>query len=385
MSDLAQQRIKERIESRRNAGRLRTLQLTPDGVDFCSNDYLGLAQDTALSLQVSSQNDDLNNGSTGSRLISGNSPAHENLEQTLATQTGWDSALLFSTGYAANTGLLSAISEPGDLLILDQLAHASQIDGARLGKGDKCWFEHNNLQALEVLLKKPRHGLAFVAVESVYSMDGDEAPLTELATLCNQYDAALIVDEAHAVGVFGSKGMGLVHQLGLQSEVFACVYTWGKALGCHGAMVTGGVDLKNYLINYARSFIYSTAPSPHQVLSMRECWKTNLQAIELREQLHANIALFCDLSGDKATIELLPSRSAIQSIVIPGETQVRKVAAQLQQQGFAVKPIVAPTVPEGRERIRICLSALHTKEQVRTLALCIKNQLAGSLSEPSTK
>ena len=381
MSDAARQRIKERIESRRNAGRLRTLQATPDGVDFCSNDYLGLARDTALSLQISRQCDDLHNGSTGSRLISGNSLAHENLEQSLASQIDWDSALLFSTGYAANTGLLSAISEPGDLLILDQLAHASQIDGARLGKGDKCWFEHNNLQSLEALLKKTRTGLAFVAVESVYSMDGDEAPLQELVMLCKQYDAAIIVDEAHAVGVFGSGGMGLVHQLGLQSEIFACVYTWGKALGCHGAMVTGGNELKDYLINYARSFIYSTAPSPHQVLSMRACWEKSQQAVELREQLHTNIALFCELSGNAGNVELLPSRSAIQSIVIPGETQVRKVAALLQQQGFAVKPIVAPTVPPGRERIRICLSARHTQDQVTALALSLKNHLAMSLSD----
>lgn len=376
MSTLAQSRIQQRIDERRQADRLRQLQLIPDGVDFCSNDYLGLAHDTALAGHIHSLCADTLNGSTGSRLISGNSPLHESLEKHFAETLDWGSALLFSTGYAANTGLLSAISEAGDLLILDQLAHASQIDGARLGKGDKCWFEHNNLKALEAHLQKPRTGLAYVVVESVYSMDGDEAPLEAIVALCRQYDAALIVDEAHAVGVFGARGEGLVHQLGLQAEVFACVYTWGKALGCHGAVVTGSAQLKDYLINFARSFIYSTAPSPHQLLSMQACWLKSLESVNLRERLHGNITSFCRQLGDMPGLQLLPSRSAIQSIVIPGEQQVRRVAALLQQQGFAVKPIVAPTVPQGRERLRICLSARHSQSQLDAFASTLK-QLIG--------
>ncbi len=251
-----EQHLRQKLAERANSGNLRQLSLNSAPVDFYSNDYLGIA---TLGLQhdaTGTSGVKVKSGSTGARLLSGNSAEAEALEKTIAAFHRAESALLFNSGYDANTGLIASITGRHTTILYDELCHASILDGIRLSQSSKRYkFRHNNIEDLASKLKKFQSGTIIVIVESVYSMDGDTAPLREAALLCEAYNAQLIVDEAHATGVFGARGEGLVSALGLEDRVFARVHTFGKALGCHGAAVVGSDLLKQYLINFARSFI----------------------------------------------------------------------------------------------------------------------------------
>lgn len=381
--------LANRLAMRRASGLLRQLRPAGSLTDFCSNDYLGFARSPELRVAIQRADDqlmDARTGATGSRLLAGHTELADAVEQGLAAFYQAEAALLFNSGYDANLGLLACLPQAGDTLLTDELIHASMIDGARLSYATRRRFRHNDLTDLEHQLRSaadsPLPGQVFVAVESVYSMDGDVAPLRELADLCDHYGAALIVDEAHATGIYGPNGEGQVVARDLQDRVLARIHTFGKALGVHGAAVVGPVVLRDYLINFARPFIYSTAGPPHSLLAIRCAHEHGQTHPDARQQLHSRLAYFRQRLSD-----VLPgsswtdSPSPIQCLIVPGNDNARRVAAMAQQAGFDVRAILSPTVPAGQERLRICLHAYNTETDIDLLldtlrtALCPTNSL----------
>ena len=360
--------LKEILQQRKEASLFRYLQVNDGLTDFCSNDYLSFARSETIKRQVKNTAETIAtfSGATGSRSISGNTAFAEELEQFIATFHNAEAGLLFNSGYDANLGLFSCIAKKEDTIICDELIHASIIDGCRLSYASRFRFAHNDVEDLEKKLQKAK-GNIFVAVESVYSMDGDMAPLTEIVSVCKKYHANLIVDEAHATGVFGGQGKGLVNQFGLEKQVFARVHTFGKAMGCHGAIVVGSTALRNYLINFARSFIFTTALPLHSLLTVRCAYEQLLADGFNNDYLHELIQHFKNDFHVTGDIYLIDSISPVQSLIIPGNQRVRNVSGQLQAKGFDVRAIVSPSVPVGKERLRISLHMHNTKEQVDQL------------------
>ncbi len=364
--------INTRLESRKKLDSLRTLRKDRSLIDFCSNDYLGFASSTELKSLIKNEiakNPDYLTGSTGSRLISGNDEFTEKLEMEIAFFHRAEAGLIFNSGYDANLGLFSSIAHRGDTIITDELIHASIIDGTRLSAANRFVFKHNDLQSLEDKLQLAK-GNIFVAIESVYSMDGDEAPLEAIVTLAEKYNAAIIVDEAHATGIFGLRGRGLVHEYNLQERIFARIITFGKALGTCGAIVLGSESLRSYLINFARSFIYTTAAPFYAHLSVKMAYRL-LEFSDHQRLIHHKIEFFKQ-AAEEISMQFLNSRSAIQSLVIGGNQQTKIASKFLQKKGFDVRPILHPTVPEGKERLRICLHTFNTDKDLVNLAATLK-------------
>lgn len=346
--------LAEKLAERERTGNVRSLPSRyPDHTDFYGNDYLNFSVALAVGEHLPA-------GSTGSRLISGNHPVFHTLEnEILPAFHGFESALFFASGYMANTGLFSCMAGRGDTILYDEKVHASIRDGIRMGLSKAYSFRHNSAEHLEVRLQKAA-GDVFVAVESIYSMDGDMAPLTEIAALCRRYGAFLVVDEAHALGVHGR---GLIDELKLQPEVFAAVFTYGKAFGTHGASICGSQLLKDFLLNFSRPFIYTTAPSPQNVKHVIDAYTffETEEGRERRRQLKECIA-YWNSGGVYPFLSRNPS--AIQCIYVSGNAAARKLEQHLLERGFAVKAILHPTVPEGEERIRISLKNSHTKQDI---------------------
>ncbi len=352
--------LHKKLEERKTQNAYRELKLTEDMVDFCSNDYLGLSK---LLHPESSSGSSVKHGSTGSRLLAGNYPLINETENLIAAFHAAPTALIFNSGYDANIGLLSSVPQRGDTILYDYLSHASIRDGIRLSFAESFSFLHNNLDELEEKLKKAS-GNKFVVTESVFSMDGDLAPLTEMIAICEKYGAHLIVDEAHATGVIGNKGEGLVQELNLQSRCFARIHTFGKALGCHGAVVLGSPALRNYLINFSRAFIYTTALPESSVRAIRMSYELFPDMHTEREQLRRLVKEF-QQSPIKFNKQL--SNTPIQAVIVPGNQEVKYVAGQLQAKQFDIRPILYPTVPTNSERLRIVLHTFNTIEQVRSV------------------
>jgi len=360
--------IKDKLDQRLSDGSYRSLKPENNLVDFCSNDYLGFARSATLKELISNElqaNNDQLIGSTGSRLLSGNSSYIEDLEQEIARFHNCESGLICNSGYDANIGLFSSLPQKGDTIIMDELAHASIIDGARLSFANRYGFRHNDLVSLEEKLKNAK-GNCYVVIESVYSMDGDTPDIKGIADLAEKYNAHLVVDEAHAVGLYKR---GLVCELGLEDRVFARIVTFGKALGCHGAIILGSGLLREYLINFSRSFIYTTAASFHQFAAIKMAYRQLITADREVEKLKSNITLLKMLVPDK----LIPSDSAIQCLVTGNNEAARAIAGQLQNAGFDVRPILSPTVLKGSERLRICLHSFNTPDQITLLADTLNN------------
>ena len=365
------QSLKEKLDRRKTEGRLRRLTTPAALVDFCSNDYLGLSRSDALQREILkySQSSIAPLGSTGSRLVTGNSEQYENLEEMLAKFHLASSALIFNSGYDANVGLFSAVAERSDTILFDELSHASVRDGVRLSFAKSYSFRHNDLNDLELKLKNAK-GNIFIAIESVYSMDGDLSPLNEICILAGKYSANLIVDEAHSTGVFGPQGEGLVCELGLQDKVFARVHTFGKALGTHGAVVLGPKVLREYLINFSRPFIYSTALPPHSLVAIEQAYKYLIQTPRLKKNLFQNLSLFHELASDIDGIKMQPG--AIQVLIAPGNENAKSRAIKLMAAGLDVRAILSPTVAKGQERLRICMHAFNSKEEITKLVEVLK-------------
>ncbi|TAF64698.1 MAG: pyridoxal phosphate-dependent aminotransferase family protein [Cytophagales bacterium] len=365
--------LNDRLQTRKNDNTYRQLpQNTQQYIDFCSNDYLGLANDESLkeeNIVKILQNLHLIKGATGSRLISGNDPLFEEVEYFLANFFQAEAALLFNSGYDANIGIWSSLAQKNDLIVLDELSHASMIDGARLSKAQRTWFKHNDLEDLVAKINQYEHiEQVFIGVESIYSMDGDEAPLEKIAALCEQKGYHLIVDEAHSTGIYGSKGEGLVVHKKLQKKVLARLHTFGKAINTHGAVVVGDYLLKEYLINFARPFIYSTAMPLYQLLHLQ----TQIEYLidkgeEKRLNLLQNITVFEKKMRQYHEKNLIITQSPIQVFLCPEPQKAKQIDALLKKEGYYAKAIVAPTVPKGKERIRICLHSFNTEEEINQL------------------
>ncbi|MDT8412363.1 MAG: pyridoxal phosphate-dependent aminotransferase family protein [Vicingaceae bacterium] len=360
--------IYNELKKKKDVNSYRQLSVKHDLIDFCSNDYLGFAKEASIHL-INNNTETVQFGATGSRLISGNYELTEETETFLAHFYNTNAALIFNSGYNANIGLFQCLPQRNDTIIYDEFIHASIRDGIRLSNATHFSFTHNNLATLEQKLSNAK-GLVYVVVESVYSMDGDFAPITEIVAICKKYNAALMVDEAHAVGIFGN-GKGLVSELGLENDVFARITTFGKAFGVHGAAILGSNELRDYLINFSRAFIYTTALPLHSIISIKNAHEFLLQNLNRINTLKELINYFRSLTSNFEP-QTLNSYSPIQCIVIPGNNEVKTMAEKLQQNGFDVRPILSPTVPKGQERLRICLHSFNSKEEVDNLINTLK-------------
>lgn len=362
----ADSNLQQALQKRTELNALRSLRINDLPIDFCSNDYLGYSRSLKLQKKIQDEWNALPahpNGSAGSRLLAGNTTYVEQLERSLADFHQTPAGLIYNSGYDANIGLFSSLGQGEAIFLYDELIHASVHDGIKLSKATAYVFRHNDLQHLEERLKMIKGNL-YVAVESIYSMDGDQAPLAEMIKLCEQYNAQLIVDEAHATGITSNQGKGVVQQLELQEKVFARVHTFGKALGCHGAIVLGSELLRNYLINFSRSFIYTTALPLHSLVAIHQSYQWMQEDSESIIQLNKNIALFKKAFSRNPAIKLIDSDSPIQSIIISGNDAVKNCTEKLRERGLDVRPILSPTVPKGKERMRICLHAFNTPEEM---------------------
>lgn len=363
--------IHKKIADRKADNAFRTLKNNLFTIDFFSNDYIGFASSKAIHAEVEKilAEQKWQHGATGSRLLSGNHSLYEVAENEITKFHNSESALLFNSGYDANVGFFSCIPQRNDIMLYDSYIHASIRDGISLGLTKSYKFKHNDLSDLEKLLKKfsSSKQTTFVATESVFSMDGDSPDLLKMTELCEQYGAFLIVDEAHALGVFGQFGCGLVQHLGLENRVFARIVTYGKALGCHGAAILSSGVVKDYLINFARSLIYTTAMPPQSVAHIVAGYRQLKKTTHIKK-LQENISLFKNtLEKHKKNYSFIHSDSSIQAMIVSGNDFVKSVAEQLQNKGFGVMPILSPTIPKGEERLRICLHSFNTEEQILNL------------------
>lgn len=354
------------------AARLRGLRARA-GVDFSSNDYLGLAGSSALRQAVAEALDlGVPVGSGGSRLLRGNHPEHEALEAEAAALFGSQAALYFSSGYAANAALLATLPQRGDLVVHDALVHASAHEGMRLGRAETVSAVHNDAGAVETAIADWRarggKGQVWIAVESLYSMDGDRAPLDDLAAITDRHDAILLIDEAHATGVFGPGGRGLAAGVEGRPNVIT-LRTCGKALGCEGALICGDRTVIDFLINRGRGFIFSTAPSPLMAAACRAALRL-MQDDAPRARLDGLIAdagaLFADQLGVAAT------RSQIVPVILGDDALTMRVAASIQAQGFDVRGIRPPTVPVGTARLRVSLTLNVDMADVQALVAALE-------------
>ena len=351
--------LDKKLDERKDQNAFRSLMLSDDKIDFCSNDYLGIVHNGLLN----NMHQNLSHGSTGSRLLTGNNHLAEQTEKLLADFHQGEAALIFNSGYDANVGLLSCIAQKGDTILYDQLVHASIRDGIRLSFAQAFSFAHNNSADLEKKLSIAT-GNIFVITEGVFSMDGDLCPIKELLTVVNNYQAHLIIDEAHAIGVIGEKGEGLAQSLHLHKQCFARVYTFGKACGCHGAVIVGSNRLKDYLVNFSRSLIFSTALPEVALQAIINSYEVFPLLLKERARLKILIEQFQSAS---TRYTRLVSNTPIQGIVVPGNTEVKDMAATLLQNNFDVRPILYPTVPKGKERLRIILHAYNSPQQLHQL------------------
>ena len=369
-----QNRMKNALLEKEKEGSLRQLTVSQNKIDFVSNDYLGLARSAALHQNIEERYHQLpfsKNGSTGSRLLAGNSALAEEVESYLAKIFKAEQAVIFNSGYAANQAALSCIPQKGDTILYDELVHACMHDGMKLSRAERKSFKHNNLQDLEDQLREI-DGKKFIAIESIYSMDGNQAPLTEIVNLAEQFDASIILDEAHSTGAYGKNGAGLAVSLGLESKIDARIYTFGKAMGVHGACIAGSSTLANYLVNFARPFIFSTALSPHSLVSIQCAFGFLQNQLYLQESLQQNIQFFLQNYHQNNLPSKIESQSAIQSVLINGNKQVMALAEQLQQNGMDCRGIRFPSIKKGSERIRICLHAYNTETEIKKLINTMK-------------
>ncbi|WP_269226996.1 aminotransferase class I/II-fold pyridoxal phosphate-dependent enzyme [Flavobacterium eburneipallidum] len=374
--------LASKLEIREQNNALRKLPIPNNLIDFSSNDYLGFSKNKTIfeeTHQYLINNNSIQNGATGSRLISGNHQIYQEAEKYIAEFHQSESALIFNSGYDANVGFFSAVPQKGDLILYDELCHASIRDGIQLSNAKSYKFKHNDFEDLERLILKPTTNnqqptTIYIVTETVFSMDGDCPNMEELIAVAEKYNCHLVVDEAHSLGIFGEHGEGLIQMLGLQDRLFARIMTFGKGLGCHGAAIVGSQELYNYLVNFARSFIYTTGLSPHSVATILVAYQHLQTEQSAIEQLRKNINHF---NQQKNILGLKPmfvhSKSAIQSAIIPGNQNVKSIAIQLQEKGFDVKAILSPTVPEGQERLRFCLHSYNTKEEISEVLALLSN------------
>lgn len=352
-------------------------------INFGSNDYLGLAEEPFIAQTAIEAVGLYGTGAGASRLICGNHAPHEALEEALVAWKGTEAALAFSSGYATALGTIPALIGPQDVVILDKLCHACIIDGARLSGAVLRIFPHNNLERLETHLQwaRRRHPKAriLVATESIFSMDGDLAPLAEIVALKERYGAWLMVDEAHAAGVLGATGGGLAQALGLCERIEIQMGTFSKALGCSGGYIVGSRTLVDWLINKARSLMFSTAPAPASAATAAASvrWMSTEAAHERRALLWTNVTQL-----QKAWPELPGTQSPIAPVLVGGNAESLRLSERLLAAGFFVPAIRYPTVPRGRARLRVTISARHSADSIHRLTASLRAGIAALQGHP---
>ncbi len=367
----------------RNQDRWRQLS-APQGIDFCSNDYLGFALRQDLRAKIINRLQESTLGSTGSRLLRGHNEHTEKFESRLALFSNCEASLFFPSGYQANLALFSGLLRQKAVVFSDERNHASIIDGIRLSGCEKYIWPHNDLNHLEMLLKQKvrSDSLNVVAVESIYSMIGDFAPLQELVELCEKYGACLIVDEAHATGLYGYQGGGRVDALGLNKRVFAKVHTAGKALGVSGAWVAGPKALMSLLVNQSRPFIYSTAPAAYQQVACDEAISTIVSEysqlkIEFQNKILRFQRFLLNLT-ETTSCQVSGYESPITALICGRNDKALGIANALKKEGFDVRAIRPPSVPEGGALLRLTLPLSRTEAEISSLQKVLTEVLAGS-------
>ena len=341
----------------------------PHGLDFCSNDYLSLSRHPHIIQCAKRTLDNDGYGSSSSRFIRGERTCYQTLEQRLSRFKQCERALLFSSGYLANIGVLSTLIKKGDLVLSDQLNHASIIDGLRLSGADIRIFGHNNVdEVFDILKNASKPTQKFPVTESLFSMDGDFAPLDRYADMAQKFDVALIVDEAHSVGLYGTSGSGLIDHFGIANEVMLSINGLGKAFGCYGAFVAGTNIVIDYLFQKSRTLIYTTALPPLAISAIDAALDLVEQGDDLREKLFQNVSLLRGKLFPYFAIHNQGLLSPIIPIIIGNNQQAMIAAAQLQQAGFDVKAIRPPSVPENKARLRITTNVSHCESSLESIA-----------------
>jgi 8-amino-7-oxononanoate synthase len=378
MSPSLYSELQAELDARASAGLTRrrrllqsaqSAQIQCDGqsvLSFCSNDYLGLANHPALIAAVKDSVDALGVGSGASHLITGHHQSHEQLEEALADFVGLPSALLFSTGYMANLGAISALVGRDDAVFADKLNHASLNDAVVLSRAELHRYAHNDMTALETLLRVSTAKRKLVVVDAVFSMDGDVAPVRELVALCERYDAYLLLDDAHGFGVLGRQGRGVLDHTGVRSPRIIYMATLGKAAGVAGAFVAGEAVLTDYLIQQCRTYIYTTASPAILSSGLLAALQVMQEDTARHSHLHGLIELF------KSSLvlrrwQLMPSDTAIQPVLVGSNDEALQLSEHLLTLGMLVPAIRPPTVPKGTARLRISLSAAHSEQDVMRL------------------
>lgn len=371
------EKLISKLNKRKETNSLRSLTLNKSGIDFYSNDYLGLSKSEIIFNSTHTsllKNNSFSNGSTGSRLISGNQSIHCELESELALIHNSESALIYNSGYDANLGFFSCVPQRNDVVFYDELIHASIRDGLKLSNSNSYAFKHNDFEHLVKKIENLENvDEIYIVTESVFSMDGDTPNFKELIKLSKSHNCKLIIDEAHALGVFK---LGVIQEQNLESDIFARIVTFGKGLGCHGAVILGNSDLKSYLINFSRSFIYSTALPPHSIKTIQFAYHELINNTEADESLKNNITFFKKTCKNLEINHLFTqSNSAIQSCLIKENNTVKLVANKIIDKGFNVKAILHPTVPKNEERIRFCIHSFNTTKEIFELLTFLKQIL----------
>ena len=380
-------KLQSKINLRQENNALRCLGTSTNLIDFSSNDYLGFAKSESIFDETHQFLVDKNtkiNGATGSRLLSGNHDLYTLVEKQIAEFHQSESALIFNSGYDANVGFFSSVPQRGDVVLYDEFIHASIRDGIQLSNAKAFKFKHNDVEDVRSLLKRhsklvsESHNEIYVVTESVFSMDGDTPDLVTMSKTIKKHNAIFVVDEAHAIGVFGEQGCGEIQRLGIEDEVFARIVTFGKGLGCHGAAILGSQKLIDYLVNFARSFVYTTGLSPHALATIKMAYNQLVILNESEEshqyQLQQNILFFkSEVIRLKLQKIFIESNSAIHCCIISGNKNVKLVAKALQEKNYNVKPILSPTVKKGEERLRFCIHSYNTQEEITEVLQLLAN------------
>jgi len=378
-------KLQNKLENRYQENALRQLNKANGLIDFSSNDYLGFSKSETIfnsAHKFLKEKHIIKNGATGSRLLSGNHKLFKIVEQQICDFHKSETALIFNSGYDANLGFFSSVPQRNDIILYDEYCHASIRDGISMSQAKAYKFKHNNLDDLQDHLECNQKAFAseteiYIVSESVFSMDGDSPDLVRLSQIAKKYSVNLIIDEAHALGVFGTNGSGLINELKLENSVFARIVTFGKALGAHGAAILCHQDLKDFLINFSRPFIYTTALPPHSLATIKIAYdelvtlsmisESSQIAVEMSQikKLHHNINFFkSELKRLDLQQLFIKSDSAIQCCIVSGNEKTKHVAQELQNNGFDVKAILSPTVPKGKERLRLCLHSYNSSEEI---------------------
>lgn len=371
-----QQRISGALSERRASASFRTRQANTLGngriftandleyLNFSSNDYLGLSHHPQIVDAWQKGAAQFGVGSGGSGHVTGYSRAHQAFEEQLAGWLGFERALLFISGYSANQAAISALAQKTDTIIADKLCHASMMEAAMQSLAQLRRFHHNDVQALATQLGKTNEGERLTLTEGIFSMDGDSAPLADIAQATRQAGGWLMVDDAHGVGVVGDQGRGSCHQQNIRPDIL--VVTFGKAFGGSGAAVLCNEETAHYLLQFARHLIYSTAMPPAQAVALQAALKVVQQGDVLRERLTENIQRF-RLGATQLSLKLADSNSAIQPLIVGENQRTLDLASQLRERGFWLTAIRPPTVPPGSARLRITLTSAHTSDDIDAL------------------